>query len=252
MRGTQSHVNRSGSEARRGRTVRGGAVGTGGVIRVCDLFHYVQQRVVTDNAAQRPVFKGGAGLIPTRRRSGAALRHGHRLWREPHVASRAAIRVRPPGGSDRPRPLRALRRRTLEVDRAAEGVLGGAADRLGEGGVGVDGVDERLGVDLGRLGERELGDEVGDGGADEVGADEGARLGVVDDLDEAVGVAGAEGLRERAEREPADLDGDAGGSGLLLREAERGDLRSAVVFSRSGGNWLATGENLTCHVQRRG
>jgi len=65
----------------------------------------------------------------------------------------------------------------------------------------VDGVDERLGVDLGRLGERELGDEVGDGGADEVGADEGARLGVVDDLDEAVGVAGAEGLRERAERD---------------------------------------------------
>jgi hypothetical protein len=37
--------------------LRGAAGGTGGVIRVCDLFHYVQQRVIADNAAQRPVFK---------------------------------------------------------------------------------------------------------------------------------------------------------------------------------------------------
>lgn len=37
--------------------LRGAAVGAGGVIRVCDLFHYVQQRVVGDNAGQRPVFK---------------------------------------------------------------------------------------------------------------------------------------------------------------------------------------------------
>lgn len=37
--------------------LRGAAVGTGGVIRVCDLFHYVQQRVVATERTQRPVFK---------------------------------------------------------------------------------------------------------------------------------------------------------------------------------------------------
>lgn len=36
--------------------LRGKANGTGGVIRVCDLFHYVQQQVVAE-ATQRPVFK---------------------------------------------------------------------------------------------------------------------------------------------------------------------------------------------------
>ena len=36
--------------------LRGAAGGTGGVIRVCDLFHYVQQRVA-EQARQRPVFK---------------------------------------------------------------------------------------------------------------------------------------------------------------------------------------------------
>jgi hypothetical protein len=37
--------------------LRGAAVGAGGVIRVCDLYHYVQQRVVDEHADQRPVFK---------------------------------------------------------------------------------------------------------------------------------------------------------------------------------------------------
>jgi hypothetical protein len=37
--------------------LRGAAGGAGGVIRVCDLFHYVQQRVVAEHATQRPVFK---------------------------------------------------------------------------------------------------------------------------------------------------------------------------------------------------
>lgn len=36
--------------------LRGAAQGAGGVIRVCDLFHYVQQQVSSDDA-QRPVFK---------------------------------------------------------------------------------------------------------------------------------------------------------------------------------------------------
>jgi len=37
--------------------LRGAAGGTGGVIRVCDLFHYVQQKVVAEQGRQRPVFK---------------------------------------------------------------------------------------------------------------------------------------------------------------------------------------------------
>jgi hypothetical protein len=37
--------------------LRGAAVGTGGVIRICDLFHHVQQRVSAEHAHQRPVFK---------------------------------------------------------------------------------------------------------------------------------------------------------------------------------------------------
>jgi len=37
--------------------LRGGAVGVGGVIRICDLFHYVQERTRAEHRAQRPVFK---------------------------------------------------------------------------------------------------------------------------------------------------------------------------------------------------
>jgi hypothetical protein len=37
--------------------LRGAATGTGGVIRVCDLFHYVQQKVIAEFPDQRPVFK---------------------------------------------------------------------------------------------------------------------------------------------------------------------------------------------------
>jgi Caspase domain/TIR domain len=39
------------------RGLRGEAPGVGGVIRICDLFHYVQQRVASQLAMQRPVFK---------------------------------------------------------------------------------------------------------------------------------------------------------------------------------------------------
>jgi len=37
--------------------LRGATGGAGGVIRVCDLFHYVQQRVADEPGTQRPVFK---------------------------------------------------------------------------------------------------------------------------------------------------------------------------------------------------
>ena len=37
--------------------LRGGALGIGGVVRVCDLFHYVQERVTAAQPGQRPVFK---------------------------------------------------------------------------------------------------------------------------------------------------------------------------------------------------
>lgn len=37
--------------------LRGAASGVGGVIRICDLFHYVQQHVAAEPLDQRPVFK---------------------------------------------------------------------------------------------------------------------------------------------------------------------------------------------------
>ncbi len=37
--------------------LRGAAGGAGGVVRVCDLFHYVQQNVSAETDGQRPVFK---------------------------------------------------------------------------------------------------------------------------------------------------------------------------------------------------
>jgi len=37
--------------------LRGGASPAGGVIRICDLFHYVQERVVAEQPGQRPVFR---------------------------------------------------------------------------------------------------------------------------------------------------------------------------------------------------
>jgi hypothetical protein len=37
--------------------LRGGATGTGGVIRLFDLYHFVQQRVAAEPGGQRPVFK---------------------------------------------------------------------------------------------------------------------------------------------------------------------------------------------------
>jgi len=37
--------------------LRGAASGVGGVIRICDLFHYVQQQVATQPVDQHPVFK---------------------------------------------------------------------------------------------------------------------------------------------------------------------------------------------------
>lgn len=39
------------------RGLRGEAQGVGGVLRVCDLFHYVQQQIVAEQPLQRPVFK---------------------------------------------------------------------------------------------------------------------------------------------------------------------------------------------------
>jgi hypothetical protein len=37
--------------------LRGGASAAGGVIRICDLFHYVQERVAAEQPGQRPLFK---------------------------------------------------------------------------------------------------------------------------------------------------------------------------------------------------
>jgi hypothetical protein len=50
-------------------------------------------------------------------------------------------------------------------------------------------------------------------------------LGVGDDLDEALVVAGDERLAAGLERELADLDGDVVALAFLLGPADRGDLR---------------------------
>src|SRR2546428_447407 len=82
-------------------------------------------------------------------------------------------------------------------------------------------------------GERRLGDEVRDVRADEVDTQGVARLGVADDLDEALVLAADDRLRHGLERNLADLVGQPLFLALLLGEAHRRDLGPRVRRPRS-------------------
>ena len=99
----------------------------------------------------------------------------------------------------------------------------------------MDRVDEALDVDLGGLGQGQLGDEVGHRGPDHVRADQRAGLGVPQHLHEAGGLAGGDRLAERAPRELADAHRDAALLGLGLGEADRRHLGVAVGAGRDRG-----------------
>ena len=101
--------------------------------------------------------------------------------------------------------------------------------------------ERRVGVHVaGQLGrgevpllrQRELGQQLGHVVADEVPAEQLAVLAVGDQLDEAAGVAEAVRLAVGGERERGDLDVVALVAGLLLGEAEAGDLRLAERRAR--------------------
>ncbi|MNS79726.1 hypothetical protein D3C72_1133880 [compost metagenome] len=98
-------------------------------------------------------------------------------------------------------------------------------------------IDDAVDVFLGRFhgdgGDVAL-DHLGHFVADHVGADQGAGLGVEDDLDEAVDLARRHGLAVHAEREAADLDLALLGAGTLLGDADRGDLRLGVGAAGDG------------------
>ena len=81
--------------------------------------------------------------------------------------------------------------------------------------------------------ERGLGDEVGGVRPDDVDAERVLRLGVGDDLGEALVLAADDRLGDRLERDLADLVRDAGGLHLLLGLADGRDLGPAV-----GRPWL--------------
>src|SRR4051812_48355475 len=112
-----------------------------------------------------------------------------------------------------------------EVDRATVDRHGGLADDLRERRVGVRRATDlpRRRVELER--ERRLRDEVRRVRPDDVDAEGVLRLGVADDLDEALVLAADDRLRDRLERHLADLVRDSLVLALLLGQADGGDLR---------------------------
>jgi hypothetical protein len=102
-------------------------------------------------------------------------------------------------------------------------------------GVHAPGELERAEVPL--LRERQFGEEFGDVRADEVSAEKLSVAGVGDELDETGGFAQTLGFPVRLEGEAGDDDLVARGAGLLLGDAEGGDLRLAERLARaSSGN----------------
>ena len=117
------------------------------------------------------------------------------------------------------------------MDRLAHRGAGGLHDGLGERGVRVHGVDDLLLGGLELLGHDEFGDQLGRLGADEVGAQEFAVLGVEDQLHEALGLVGGLGSAAGDERELADADLVPRLTRGLLGQADAGDARVGVGAS---------------------
>ena len=114
------------------------------------------------------------------------------------------------------------------MDGAAIGVKHRLVHHLRQGRVREDGVHQ---IGLGRLhgpGDDVALDQLGDFGADHVGAQQLAGLGVEHGLDHALGLAQRDRLAVADEREAADLDLVARVLGRLLGQADARHLRRAV------------------------
>jgi hypothetical protein len=123
---------------------------------------------------------------------------------------------------------------------------------LGERRVGVDGLVNILNRGLEADGEAVFGDEFGGVAADDMGAVDLARLGVGDDLYEAVAVGGSHGLAGSGEGELADLVVEFLLLGGLFGESGGGDLRLAVGAAWEAGDALrrAVAEHAVDRVDR--
>src|SRR5690606_37097706 len=138
-----------------------------------------------------------------------------------------------PAGADRARS---------EVDHVPREAVDRLLDGLGQRRVRVHVARDLVDGEVPLLRERELGQELGRVGADEVAAEELAVRRVGDELDEPGRVAEAVRLAVRHEREGRDLDVVALVARLLLGETEARDLRlaerrarhHAVVAEREG------------------
>src|SRR2546425_235786 len=106
----------------------------------------------------------------------------------------------------------------LKMDRPAERCEGGLFERLGEGGVRVDG-----GLDLHR--QARLRDQVGGARPQDVDAEEAPTRLVRDDLDQPFRLVHRAGAAVRGKRELPDPQLLPGAARLLLRLADARDLR---------------------------
>src|SRR4030095_11481838 len=120
----------------------------------------------------------------------------------------------------------------LDVDRLAERGEGRLQGGLGQGRVGVDRVDDLLERGLEGAPERELVDDLGRLGPDDVDPEDLARGLVGDHLDDPFGLAERDRLATGREREPPDRDLTPFLAGARLRGTDRGDLRTAVGARR--------------------
>src|ERR1700686_544529 len=114
------------------------------------------------------------------------------------------------------------------MDHAPHGVQGRLGDRFGESWVRVDRESDLLDGELFLPGARELRDRLGGVGADDVGAQDLAILGLPNDLDEPVGLARRARTAIRRERELPDLVLELLCFARLLRESDRRDLWMTV------------------------
>ena len=98
------------------------------------------------------------------------------------------------------------------MDALALDVLGGFHDRLGQRGVGVDGVHQLVYRALQLDGDARLVDQIGGVGADDVDAQDLAVLGIGDDLDQADVLVDREG---RAAPQTLSNSGRTGATGVI-------------------------------------
>src|SRR5690348_4033890 len=135
----------------------------------------------------------GGGTLPTGASAGPPSK----------LSPTTAVMIRTTSADAEPRPRRSGTRLgpTLEIDHVAGDALDGLLDRLGQRRVREHVASDLVGGEVPLLREGQRGQQLGDVGPDEVGADDLVVRRVGDDLDETDGVAEAHGLAVGGERE---------------------------------------------------